>query len=154
MERRQRLTLLGVAAAIAVAAVVIALVVGGDDGDDNTTQTTAAQTETGGTTTTGTQPDTATTETAPPEPEPTQIRLKGGEPVGGVEKVEVEKDDRLEIEVTSDQELPIHFHGYDIEKDAGPDKPGVFKLKADIEGVFEIEVESTGTQIAEVTVKP
>ena len=154
MERRQRLTLLGVAAAIAVAAVVIALVAGGgDDGDDTTTQTTAAQTDT----TTGTQPDTTTAETTPPEPpepEPTQIRMKGGEPVGGIEKVEVEKDERLEIEVTSDQELPIHFHGYDIEKDAAPGKPAVFKLKADIEGVFEIEVESTGTQIAEVTVKP
>ena len=154
MERRQRLTLLGVAAAIAVVAVVIALVAGGggDDGDDDaTTQTTAAQTDT----TTGTQSETTTTtETTPPEPEPTQIRMKGGEPVDGIEEVEVEKNDRLEIEVTSDQELPIHFHGYDLEKDAAPGKPAVFKLKADIEGVFEVEVESTGTQIAEVTVKP
>ena len=153
MDRRQRLMLLGIAAAIAVAAVVIALVAGGgDDGDDSTTGTTAAQTET----TTGSTPDTTTTETTPPEPEVTKttIELKGGSPDGGVEKVEVKKDERLEIRVASDEDVPIHFHGYDIEKDAGPAKAAVFELEADIEGVFEVEVESTGTQIAEVTVKP
>ena len=154
MDRKQRMTLLGIAVAIAVVAVVIALVASGGDDGDRTDSTTAAQTETttgGDTTTTETQ-----TETAPPEPEATTatIELKGGEPDGGVEDVKVKKDDRLEITVNSDQELPVHFHGYDIEKDAGPGKPAVFELKAKNEGVYEIEVESTGTKIAEVTVEP
>ena len=35
-----------------------------------------------------------------------------------------------------------------------PASPRSSLKKADIEGVFEIEVESTNTQIAEVTVKP
>src|SRR4051794_40559256 len=150
MDKRQRLTLLGIAAVIAVAAVVIALVAGGgdDDGDKSTSSTTAAKTGTGG--------DTSTA-TTPPEPQGTTetIDIKGGQPDGGVDKIEATKDDPLQITVNSDQKLPIHFHGYDIEKDAAPGKPAVFKLnKANIDGVFEMEVESTGTKIASITVQP
>ena len=154
MERRQRMMLLGIAAVIAVAAVVIALVAGGGDDDNGDDSTTAAQT----TTATSTGGDTSTTtQTAPPEPEITtaNIQIVGGEPDGGVEKVEVKKNEPLEIQVASDQEVPIHFHGYDIEKDAAPGKPAIFKLKkANIEGVFEMEIESTKTKIAEITVNP
>ena len=72
-----------------------------------------------------------------------------------MKKIDATKDDPLEITVNSDQELPIHFHGYDIEKDAAPGKPAVFKLKkANIDGVFEMEIESTSTKIASITVKP
>jgi hypothetical protein len=147
MDRRQRVMLLGIAATIAVVAVVIALVAGGgdDDGDKSTSSTTSS--------TTAAQ---TTTETTPPEPQGATetIDIKDGEPDGGVKDVKLKKDDPLEITVNSDQELPIHFHGYDIEKDAAPGKPAVFKLKADTEGVFEIEIESTGTKIAKVTVAP
>src|SRR3954469_6636470 len=154
MDRRQRLTLLGIAAVIAVAAVVIALVAGGgdDSGDKSSSSTTAAQTETA--TSNGGETATATT---PPEPQGTTetIDIKGGQADGGVKKIEATKDDPLQITVNSDQKLPIHFHGYDIEKDAAPGEPAVFKLKkANIDGVFEMEIESTGTKIASITVKP
>src|SRR3954471_22470494 len=151
MDRRQRMMLLGIAAVIAVAAVVIALVAGGgdDSSDNSTSSTTAVQTETA--TSNGGQ-----TATTPPEPQGTTetIDIKGGEP-DGVKKIEVAKNDPLEITVNSDQKLPIHFHGYDIEKDAAPGAPAVFKLKkADIDGVFEMEIESTKRKIASITVKP
>jgi hypothetical protein len=156
MDRRQRVMLLGIAAAIAVAAVVIALVAGGgdDDGDNSTSSTTAAQSETTPAGADSTQQ--TTTVTTPPAPQGASetIDIKAGEPDGGVKDIKVKKDDQLEITVNSDQELPIHFHGYDIEKDAAPGKPAVFKLKAENEGVFEIEIESTGTKISEVTVGP
>ena len=152
MDRRQRMMLLGIAAAIAVVAVAVALVAGGGDDskDKSTSETTAAQTVT------GTGDTSTTTKTTPPEPQGTQetIDIKGGEPDGGAKDIKVKKDDALEITVNSDQEVPIHFHGYDIEKDAAPGKPAVFKLKAENEGVYEIEIESTGTRIAEVTVSP
>jgi hypothetical protein len=154
MDRRQRMTLLGIAAVIAVAAVVIALVAGGGDDDGGKTDsTTAAQTTT---TTGGDTSATTTTETTPPEPQATTatIDIKGGEPDGGVQDVKLKKNEQLEITVNSDQKLPIHFHGYDIEKEAAPGKPAVFKLKAKIDGVFEMEIESTKTKIAEITVEP
>lgn len=153
MDRRQRMTLLGIAAAIAVAAVVIALVAGGGGDEDETPGTTAAQTQTqttGGDTT-------ATTETTPPEPpkpEPTRIRVKGGEPVGGVEKIDVENGDRVMIDVSADAADHAHLHGYDIEKDVGPGQTAKFRFEADIEGVFELELHDSGGQIAELTVNP
>jgi hypothetical protein len=155
MDKRQRFTLLGIAAAIAAVVVVIALVSGGGDDDANdqtTSQTGAAQTAPAGDST-GTAPD-DTIQAKPPQPEPRQIEIEDGEPVGGVQKIDVKKDDRLAVQVSSDAPLPIHFHGYEIEKDAAPGEPGLFKLKADIDGVFEMEIESTKTKIAEITVEP
>jgi hypothetical protein len=152
MERRQRLTLLGVAAAIAVVAIVIALVASGGDDNGNSDATNAQKT------TTATTPSgDTTTETTPSAPAGTtaNIQIKGGQAQGGVQKIKVGKNDPLQITVNSDQELPIHFHGYDIEKPTAPGKPAVFKLdKANIEGVFEMEIESTKTKIASITVNP
>src|SRR3954447_23051377 len=150
MDRRQRMVLLGAAAAVVVIAIVVALVSsGGDENKDKTSSTTAAQTQTGG--------GDGSTATTPPEPQGTTaaIDIKGGQADGGVKKIDVGKNDPLQITVNSDQKLPIHFHGYDIEKDAAPGKPAVFKLKkANIDGVFEMEIESTKTKIASITVKP
>ena len=148
MDKRQRMTLLGIAAAIAVVAVAVALVAGGADDEESktTSQTTAADTTSAPTTDAPAQ--------IPEKPEPEQIEVKGGEPVGGAEQIEVEKGDRVEIEVSSDEQLPIHLHGYDLERPAAPGKPARFRFRADIEGVFEIEIESTATPVAELTVKP
>jgi FtsP/CotA-like multicopper oxidase with cupredoxin domain len=151
MDKRQRITLLGIAAAIAVAAVVIALVAGGGD-DDNPETTTATQA-------TETQPPqqdttTATEEAEPPEAEPTRIRVEGGEPVGGAEDIDVKKDETVEIEVTADAADEAHLHGYDITKELGPGKTARFRFKADIEGIFEIELEGSHTPIAELRVEP
>jgi FtsP/CotA-like multicopper oxidase with cupredoxin domain len=152
------MTLLGIAAAIAVAAVVIALVVGGgdDNGDETTTQTTAAQTETGtgDTTPTETEQNQTTTEVEPPEPEPVRIRVKGGEPVGGAEEIEVDKGDRLMIDVTADAPDHAHLHGYDIEKDVGPGQTAKFRVKANLEGIYELELHDSGAQLAKVRVNP
>jgi hypothetical protein len=136
MDKRQRLIMLGIAAAVVVVAAVIAIASsGGSDDKDKSTSTAA-------------------TSTTPSKPAPEQIQVKGGQPDGGVKKIELNKNEQAEIDVDSDQKLPIHFHGYDIEKDAAPGKPAVFRFKADKEGVFEMEVESSSTKIADITVKP
>jgi len=151
MDRRQRMALLGIAAAIAVVVVVIALVSGGgdDEGEKSTTPTTAAQTSP------DTQPGTtATTPPEPPKPEPEKIRVKGGEPVGGVTKIELEKGDKAMIDVTADEADEAHLHGYDIEKEVGPGKTAKFRFEADLEGIYEMELHHHGTQLARITVKP
>jgi hypothetical protein len=150
MDKRQRVTLLGIAVAIAAIAVVIALVAGG--GDDNGGSETTAATQA-----TETQQDTTTTDQAepePPEPEPTRIRVEGGEAVGGTEDIDVTKDETVEIDVTADAADEAHLHGYDITKDVGPGKAARFRFKADIEGVFELELHHSGAQLAKITVKP
>src|SRR3954471_11591745 len=77
------------------------------------------------------------------------IRVADGKPVGGVQKLTFKQGGRVQFVVRSTTEVPIHFHGYDVEEDAKPGKPASFDVKAGISGRFEVEVESTGTQIAE-----
>jgi hypothetical protein len=57
--------------------------------------------------------------------------------------------------VRSDTPGEIHFHGYDVHRDV-PEGGGTvrFKLPAKFDGRFEVEVEDTGVQIAEVEVQP
>ncbi len=82
------------------------------------------------------------------------LDVVGGEPDGGVQTIELKKGQDVKLTVNSDQPYEIHLHGYDIVKDAGPDTPAVFAFTADIDGVFEIEVEDTATQIGKLAVNP
>ena len=144
MQRSQRIGLLVAAAVVAVVAVI--LISSGDD-DDSSDGDQAAQTTTpttGGTTTT----------TKPAEPAVTTIEVKGGKPVGGVQEIEVDKGDTLEFRVKSDADHEIHLHGYDIEKEVEAGGQVTFKLPADIDGIFEAEIEDLKEPIAEVRVNP
>ena len=58
----------------------------------------------------------------------------------------------MRLEFDTDAKHEIHVHGYDIAKDTAPKKPARFTFKADADGIFEIEIEDTSTQIAELTV--
>lgn len=109
----------------------------------------------------GSGSDTTTTETtatAPPAPTAT-IVVKAGEPVGGVQDVEVTKGDEVTIEVSSDADGEVHVHGYEIEKPIKAGGTVQVKFTADIDGKFEIEQHfETGdpheAEIAELTVQP
>ena len=103
---------------------------------------------------TATATTTQTATTAVPKPKATRIALKGGAPVGGVERIEVEKGEVNRMTVSADTPEEIHVHGINIERDTGPGSPARFRFTADIEGRFEVEAHATGTQIAEITVNP
>jgi hypothetical protein len=172
MDKKQRLVMLGIAAVIAAVAVVFALTSGGDD-DGDKDSSTAAQTTTDTGTGAGDAGDTAgdggatapapdddsaeTTTEAPAEPagpEVTVINVEGGEPVDGVKKINVKKGDTIAVTVVADAAEEVHLHGYDVAKDVGPGEKARFRQKADIEGVFEMELEHSGVQIASITVEP
>lgn len=96
-------------------------------------------------------------ETTTPEaraPEPPTIRIRGGEPVGGVETIEAERGDTVRFQVASDAVHEVHLHGYDVFERVAPRRPAEFRVKADETGVFEIELEGSHTQIAELKVEP
>ena len=82
----------------------------------------------------------------------TVIRVRGGKPVSDIVPITVKKGGVIRFSVTSDETQEIHFHGYDIAKDAAPGKPAQFIVPATIGGVFEVELEKPGIQIAKVTV--
>jgi len=146
----------------AIAAGTLALAACGGSNDTATTQeqaTTAPAASqpatTSETTTASTTTDTGGATTGPEDNAvKATVDVVGGEPQGGVQKIEVSKGQDVEITVSSDEPHEIHLHGYDIMKDAAPGKPARFAFDADIDGVFEMEIEDTETQIANLVVNP
>jgi hypothetical protein len=83
-----------------------------------------------------------------------KIVIKNGEPVGGVQELEYSAGDQIRFEVDSDVADEIHVHGYDLMKDVPAGGSVSFSFPAEIEGIFEVELEELGEQIAELRVNP
>lgn len=111
--------------------------------------------------------DTSTTAVGPavtgstptPGPPATDTRtvvaaFAGGAPVGGSRTEAVVLDEPVRIEVTGDTADEIHVHTYDLVEDVGPGAPAVFEFTADIPGVHEVELHSTGQVLFELQVEP
>ena len=95
---------------------------------------------------------------AKPKPPPVPvIRLRGGQPVGGVQRVEVTSGDRARFRVVSDTDGEVHVHGYDDEKSVAAGKAISFDFPATLEGGYEIELhgaDGAHSQIGELRVQP
>ncbi|CAN5247625.1 hypothetical protein BH20ACT16_BH20ACT16_02720 [soil metagenome] len=138
-------------------ALVLAFVLLSPEVDDESSTATAPATPP---VTTPAAPDgeatqTTTAATLPPAPTFTTVRVRGGKPVGGLKTITVESGDQVRIRVSStDTSDEIHLHGYDKYANVAPNKPARFAFKANAEGIFEIELHGTGTQIAKLVVEP
>jgi hypothetical protein len=80
--------------------------------------------------------------------------VESGKPVGGIRELAYEKGDRIRFKVASDVADEVHVHGYDLAKDVDAGGTVSFDFPANIEGVFEAELESRKEQIAELRVNP
>ena len=69
-------------------------------------------------------------------------------------ELEADQGDTVRFRVVSSEPEEIHVHGYDLYKDVGPGAPATFSFKADITGIFEIELHGSGTQLASLKVEP
>jgi hypothetical protein len=150
MSRNQRLALLGGAVVVLIVAFVIASSGGDDDKDKNASSTTTS-------TQSASESGSPSSQTGQPEKPATTaqvLEVKGGKPVGGVKTLKYNHNDQVAIDVRSDQTVPIHVHGFDIEKTVPGGGVAKFRFKANIEGRFEIAVESPGTPIADLQVAP
>ncbi|CAB4943965.1 unannotated protein [freshwater metagenome] len=85
---------------------------------------------------------------------PARIVIKNGAPVGGVRELTVPQGGAIRFRVESPEPVTVHLHGYDIEQPAAAGAPVVFNVEATITGVFEVELEELGVQIAKVSVEP
>ena len=144
-----RLAFAGIAVAILVLAVV--LLSGGDDNSDNekpAATATATATATAGETTT---PEATGTPTPPRKQAVDPGPLLTGEKVV---KIEVDKGDTVRFRARSPQDDEIHVHGYDLKKDLPANQTVSMSFKATIDGIFEIEFEEQGKQIASLRVNP
>ena len=152
MSSSQRIALFVGALAVAVAAFVILRP--NDDEPARQASQPAAETNTdGGSQATGT---TTEDEQPPPEPKPevTRIRIRDGEPVGGEAKVAVKSGETIRLAIISDVADEVHVHGYDLSKEVGPGQPVRLSFKANLEGVFEVELEERAVPIAQLEVGP
>ena len=150
MSRAQRLTFLAIAVVIAVVAVVLLASSGGDDEETEPRAPQATPTATA-TPTPGSRPRPRTpTETPTPTPEPEPPLVTPGK----VTKLRFKEGDTVRFRVRSDVADEVHVHGYDLMKDVEPGKTITFSFPATITGIFEIELENAGEQIAQLRVDP
>lgn len=125
---------------IAVAVGLFIVLSGDDDNGGGGSSTTTSATDTSGTN----KPSGGTT-----------ITVQDDKPVGGIQTIEVSKGDPVHFTVVSKNVSDeVHVHGYDLMQDVAPGKPVTFDFTADIEGVFEAELEGAHEQILELRVNP
>jgi hypothetical protein len=134
-------------AAAVLSALILSIALGACGSDSGDSDTTTA-TDTSRTTTTSNDQ-----REKPKAPKPT-IVIRNGAPVGGVKELDYNAGDQIHFTVRSDVADEVHVHGYDLAKDVPAGGSVSFSFLADIEGIFEVELEERVEQIAELTVNP
>jgi FtsP/CotA-like multicopper oxidase with cupredoxin domain len=141
MSRAQRLTFLGIAAIIAVVAVIV-LSGGGDETEkaaDATATPTPSATASG-----------AAEATATPKPKPKPPLLQAGtEPT-----LSFDQGDTVRFRVRHGEAEEVHIHGYDIKQELAANETADVSFEASIPGIFEIELEHSGTPLGRLKVEP
>jgi hypothetical protein len=149
MSRNARFAFLGIAVAILVVAF-LALRPSSDDPETTANAPTATPTATS-TPAAGETETPAATETPTPAPTVDPGPLLTG---SQVVKLRFAKGDTVRFRVRAPKDEEVHIHGYDIKKDVKGGQTENISFKATIDGIFEIEFEDSGTQIAELRVDP
>jgi hypothetical protein len=136
--------------ALAVVVLVAAFVILRPSGGDSSDEHPAAQATA-----------TATPQTSAPDVKPTgtptaKPTVDPGPLLTGakVTKIRVSKGVTVRFRVRSPEAEEVHVHGYDLKQELSPGKVARMSFKATIEGIFEIEFEQSGTQIASLRVDP
>jgi hypothetical protein len=111
-----------------VAALVVAFVIAKNSGSDNNKTSTTSSNA------------------------PVVVNVVGGKPQGGIQKIQVKKGQPVRFTVNSDVSDEIHVHGYDFHKEVKKGGSVSFNFPAKIDGIFVIELESRGEQIASLEV--
>jgi hypothetical protein len=141
---------LGFLAAAIVVLVIAFVVLRPSSEDTELTADPPTPTPTASAAATGTaEPQVTETPTPRPTVDPGPV-LTGEE----VEKLRVDKGETVRFRVRAPEDEEVHVHGYDISRDVEADKTERISFKATIDGIFEIEFEHSGTQIATLRVDP
>jgi hypothetical protein len=143
MSRAQRLTFLGIAVIIAVVAGILLA----DDGGETEKAANPAPSATPTATPSGTA-EAMATPTPTPKPKP-PLLLAGKE-----RTLSVDQGDTVRFRVRHGDAEEVHIHGYDIKQDLAANETANVSFEASIPGIFEIELEHSGTPLGRLKVEP
>jgi heme/copper-type cytochrome/quinol oxidase subunit 2 len=146
MSRAQRLVFLIIALVIAVIAVVLITTLSTSGGQEVEVAATATPTATA----TAESPAATKTPAATATPKPAPPLVTGE----GIKKLRFKQGDTIRFRVRADVTDEVHVHGYDLMKDLTPGETVTFSFPATITGIFEVEFENAGKQIAQLRVDP
>jgi hypothetical protein len=144
MPARQRLALIALAVVVIVVAFVLIRGSGGDSGD--TPPPVAA--------TLGARSATVVSPATAPEKVVPTVVVRDGKPAGGVKTLRFRKGEQIAFRVRSDVADEVHVHGYDVHRDVAKGGMAGFSFRGTIDGIFVVELESRGVQIASLEVTP
>ncbi len=82
-----------------------------------------------------------------------QITYAGGAVQGGASRTPVQLGRKVRLVVSSDVADEVHVHGYDLKAEVPAHGVGTVEFVADQSGVFEVELESRGAQLAQLEVR-
>lgn len=141
--------------AVALAALLFILInKSSSDNDNGDTSSAQAGAPTQKQTNPGAEEAPASKETTATTPTEPTIVVRGGEPVGGVAELSFDAGDEIRFRVRSDVSDEVHIHGYDVSEEVAAGSSVSFAFPADIEGIFEVELEQRAVPIAELRVNP
>ena len=84
-----------------------------------------------------------------PQARTVNIDLQGGKLAGSASEWQVNQNDTVTLVVTSDEPVNFHLHGYDFERNIGPDEPATFDFTANATGSFPITIHHAAPGSAE-----
>jgi hypothetical protein len=144
MSRTERFALL----VVAIVAVMVAFVLlRPNDSDHKAAAVTAAPAAAPSVT----RATTSTSAGSPPSPRAPALPVLRA---GSVETIQVVKGATVRFAVRSTTDEEVHVHGYDLANEAPAGRTIRMSFKASIEGIFEVEFEHSGTEIAKLRVEP
>ena len=154
MSRNQRMALLAAAALIAVAAF-LAVRPGEEDPTtaSNSRPTSPSQAPNDAPADHAAESGEATSDAADaaqrtPRPKPPLL-------VAGQERtLTYQKDDTVRFRVRHPSREEVHVHGYDVSKDIPAGRTVTVSFPAQLEGIFEVELEHSGTPLGSIRVEP
>ncbi len=80
------------------------------------------------------------------------LSVKGGEM--SPDEISVNKGDSVTLQVTSEQPIELHIHGYDVEQEVEPGRKAELRFDADLTGRFEIEDHESEKELGVLQVRP
>jgi plastocyanin len=102
---------------------------------------------------TGAPTPAAASPATPPPGASFTVAYDGAQVTGDTGRLTVDVGETVTITVTSTVADEVHLHGYDLSAPVSQAAPAVLTFEASIPGVFEVELEELGKQLASLQVQ-